>query len=727
MKSLRTLKVLGAGGQGTTYAVERIKDGEIYAAKKLVCSSMPEANRALREAMTLQKLGHHPLVISYVDVFLEEADCGEEELVGGGGGGGAGGGDGGGGGGGCNHSLIVTILMEFCERGDLASLMENSRASRQPLPQTVIVRWMCELCAGLAFLHGQGVIHRDIKPPNIFIASGGGIKVGDFGLACTHQQKMSMSAAAWNATAGGTPCYLSPEVLSSDCFSPTSDVWAAGCCAFEMMSFSFLWERKGLLGMQAMSQTRNQAVLADDMMPAYNASLRSFVCSMLSKDPRERPTAASGETFFAREQARAKSGGGVEAAKQAAIKASQQIDRTRKKRGPADATAPPPAPMSVTAYTLSLQQQQQQLPLAGDTGRVHGKGRGRGGEKRHGGGDRGEGAMEVRKARGADREIVFGHFGQEAGRQAIVRADDAEGEDEEEDEEGEEEGEGEGEGSSRKGRDTAEDAQARDTAEDGRDTAEDGRDTAEDGRDTAEDAQAMVGSLTLSPTHLGSIVAPARRKHSPANALDAPRLFSRGVEGEWRGDSVGDILAHDDESIIISADRSAGRGSIGNSAGSVEYREEQQPVSLSAEQRGERGAAVAVEVALSADRAAAEAQLRAHGSAREAVQLSDGAEFWGDWGEGMGLIQVPGGDEYRGCTRDGQYHGLGVLRLCDGTVYRGQFVEGRYSGRGTIVFASGDEYSGGFSAGLFHGYGKYVPADCNAKVRSGVFNRGRCS
>lgn len=700
IKSFRTLKALGAGGQGTTYSVERIKDGKIYAAKKLVCSSMPEANRALREAMTLQKLGNHPLVISYVDVFLEEDDCGEEELVAGAGGAGAGGGEMPG-----KSSLIVTILMEFCERGDLASLMESSRASRQPLPQTVIVRWMCELCTGLAFLHETGVIHRDIKPQNIFIASGGGIKVGDFGLACTHQQKMRMSAAAWKGTAGGTPCYLSPEVLSSDSFSPASDVWAAGCCAFEMMSLSFLWERKGLLGMQAMSQTRNQAVLADDMMPAYNASLRSFACSMLSKDPGERPTATSGEIFFAGEQARAKSGGGVEAARQAALKASQQIHRTLKKRGLANANAPPSAPMSVTAYTLSLQQQQQ-LPLTGDGGRAHGKGHGQGVEKRQGCGDRGEGMMEVRKARGADREIVFGYFGQEAGRQAIVRAD-AEGEDDMEDEEEGEKGE-----------------EVEEEVEEGGEGSRSRRGT--------EDAHAMLGSLTLSPTYPGQIATPARRKQVPADALVAPQLFSTRVEGEWQGDSVGDIRTHD-KSIIISADPSAGRGSVGSSSGpgAVECKEEQQPVTLSVEQRGERGAAVAFEVALSADRAAAEAQLLAHGPACGSVQMSDGAEFRGEWGgqrgEGMGVIERLGGDDYKGCTRHGQYHGLGVLRLCDGTVYRGQFVDGRYSGRGIIVFASGDEYSGGFSAGLFHGYGRYVPADSNAKVRSGAFNRGRCS
>jgi serine/threonine protein kinase len=75
----------------------------------------------------------------------------------------------------------------------------------------------------------------------------GSIKIGDFGLASSLKRDKQTSKV-------GTPCYLSPEVLQNDTYGPAVDVWGAGCIVLEMMTFNFLWERRGMLSVQVLSQ-----------------------------------------------------------------------------------------------------------------------------------------------------------------------------------------------------------------------------------------------------------------------------------------------------------------------------------------------------------------------------------------------------------------------------------------------------------------------------------------
>ena len=76
----------------------------------------------------------------------------------------------------------------------------------------------------------------------------------------------------------GTPCYLAPEVLQSDSYAEPADVWGAGCCLFEAITLCFLWDRKGMLGVQVLSD----AINASKLPPHYSSTLRSLVESMLA-------------------------------------------------------------------------------------------------------------------------------------------------------------------------------------------------------------------------------------------------------------------------------------------------------------------------------------------------------------------------------------------------------------------------------------------------------------
>ena len=79
-------------------------------------------------------------------------------------------------------------------------------------------------------IHDRKVIHRDLKGQNIFLTKKGIVKIGDFGIA-----KVLMNTMQKAKTVVGTPYYLSPEVVQSNAYSYSTDIWSMGVILYEMV------------------------------------------------------------------------------------------------------------------------------------------------------------------------------------------------------------------------------------------------------------------------------------------------------------------------------------------------------------------------------------------------------------------------------------------------------------------------------------------------------------
>jgi NIMA (never in mitosis gene a)-related kinase len=79
----------------------------------------------------------------------------------------------------------VNIIMEFCEGGDLQGLIESKAvlSSSFSIPELQIWRHFIQICLGVNYLHGKEILHRDLKPLNIFICKDNQLKIGDLGVA----------------------------------------------------------------------------------------------------------------------------------------------------------------------------------------------------------------------------------------------------------------------------------------------------------------------------------------------------------------------------------------------------------------------------------------------------------------------------------------------------------------------------------------------------------------
>ncbi len=144
-----------------------------------------------------------------------------------------------------NHPNIATVF-EFSTQNNVDFLaMElipgqplSEKLRRGPLPSQQIVRLATQLSEGLSAAHEQGVIHRDLKPGNLFITPDGRLKILDFGLAkrmpLATSSDITLSVTVDTGTVSGTLPYMSPEQLRGMPVDPRSDIFAAGAVLYEM-------------------------------------------------------------------------------------------------------------------------------------------------------------------------------------------------------------------------------------------------------------------------------------------------------------------------------------------------------------------------------------------------------------------------------------------------------------------------------------------------------------
>ncbi len=121
----------------------------------------------------------------------------------------------------------LAIVMEYVEGVTLRERLLQT--GRLPFGEAMAVARA--VATGLDYAHDHGIVHRDVKPANVFLASDGGVKVGDFGLAyMLDKPKLTSSGVV------GTPAYMSPEQARGLALDRRSDVFSVGCLLYEMLT-----------------------------------------------------------------------------------------------------------------------------------------------------------------------------------------------------------------------------------------------------------------------------------------------------------------------------------------------------------------------------------------------------------------------------------------------------------------------------------------------------------
>lgn len=245
-------KVIGKGSYGEVNLVKHRKDKKQYVMKKVDLSkaSVRERKAAEQEAKLLSQL-RHPNIVSYRESFQDEPG-------------------------------FLYIVMNFCEGGDLYSKLKTQAKEGKALEETQVVEWFVQIAMALQYMHERHVLHRDLKTQNIFLTKSNIIKVGDLGIARVLETSSDMAT-----TLIGTPYYMSPELFSNQPYNHKSDVWALGCCLYEMCTLRHAFNAKDMSSLV-------YKILKGKIPPLpsnYSSDLCSIVQSMLELDPMKRPSA----------------------------------------------------------------------------------------------------------------------------------------------------------------------------------------------------------------------------------------------------------------------------------------------------------------------------------------------------------------------------------------------------------------------------------------------------
>lgn len=171
------------------------------------------------------------------------------------------------------------IINEYIKGYTLKDLLDN----RGMLPASESVDYMIQLTEALKTAHEKGVIHRDVKPLNVFILKDGLLKLADFGIADIEATKTISNSK----TIVGSVHYLAPEITLGKPASEASDIYACGVVFYEMLTGHVPFDKDTPIN-TALAHVHDKFPLVKTYVPNINPDIEEIIKNCTKKNPSDR-------------------------------------------------------------------------------------------------------------------------------------------------------------------------------------------------------------------------------------------------------------------------------------------------------------------------------------------------------------------------------------------------------------------------------------------------------
>src|SRR3954454_991178 len=248
----RVIERVGSGGMAAVLLAEDERLGRPVAIKRLHAEAPEDTARRFRREAKLGASLNHPNLISVYDIVTDDEG--------------------------------VLIVMEYVDGETLRDAID-----RGPLPVARAIEVLRGLAAGLDHAHGEGIVHRDVKPANVLLGRRSGeVKLADLGIATA----VESTRITKSGTVMGTASYMAPEQLEGHRAGPPADVYSLAVVAWEALSGQRAYEGRTPIEIARRKASEPPPSLAEGWPDAPPAAVAALHRAM-DADPASRPRSAT--------------------------------------------------------------------------------------------------------------------------------------------------------------------------------------------------------------------------------------------------------------------------------------------------------------------------------------------------------------------------------------------------------------------------------------------------
>ena len=246
MDKYSIIQSLGHGAFGAAYKVLNKNDNQVYVMKKISVemASREDISKMENEAKILSSVNSE-YVVKYYESFYSE------------------------------HSF--NIVMEFCDGSDLKKYIKEHKSQKKLVEKEKIFDLILDICEGLREIHSKNLIHRDLKPDNLFLTKDSKVKIGDFGIA-----KQLNNPEEYAKTCFGSLLYMAPEMARNYQYNNKIDIWSLGCIIHELCTLDYCFPNQYFI-----FTGEYKRINQDE----YGEDLQNLIDLLLSQDYHQRPSA----------------------------------------------------------------------------------------------------------------------------------------------------------------------------------------------------------------------------------------------------------------------------------------------------------------------------------------------------------------------------------------------------------------------------------------------------